>query len=135
MDSRAVPGHRPADDLLGFVRGDHPLAVLENLGVTVQTSHQLAATFPSGLPAVSPSLGDLATGILKVLPDAHAGRVWAFVVLASDVELPDPEQSDAADALLSAIWDLSVGDEPLTETLTLIQALADAPGTSTDFPG
>lgn len=120
---------RAKADLLGFVRGERTAEVLERLGARLKYEPTLRAEFPAGLPVVEVAPNDLATGFAKVLDDPVASRRWAFVVLASDVELAKVADRRTAEILLDALWTVSGGDEVSAEARAVIKACAaDQPG-------
>lgn len=98
-----------ADIILAVIRGEMPLGILPEVGIHLIVRED-ACELSSKPPAVvvTPSVSDLARGLLTYRPNRDELRTWAFFVLGnSDIDLEQVESHPQGDLLINALWDAS----------------------------
>jgi hypothetical protein len=98
--------------VIGFVRGDADPTELAQTGLLLELSESgLQLEEPPGVPVVTPSTSDVASGLLtRRARGREPLAVWARVLLAANfIDLRDLEDNPAGELLLEALWDAADG--------------------------
>lgn len=96
--------------ILGVIRGDVPLSALRKLGIEVHCENGSCRLTSEAMPSVvTPSVFDIASGLLKYAGRPKELSLWAFFVLAESggVDLAQIESHVHGDLLISTLWDAS----------------------------
>jgi hypothetical protein len=96
--------------ILAVIKGEMPLNALTNLGIEVVCEQGFCRLVSNRLPVIAtPSVLDVASGLLKYRARRNDLRLWAFFVLAESggVDLAEVESHPKGDLLIDALWDAS----------------------------
>ncbi len=113
--------------VIGFVRGDADPTELTRTGLQLELSGSgVQLEEPPGIPVVSPSASDVASGLLARW--AHGGEplaVWGRVLLAANfIDLKALEDHPEGGLLLDAVWDAAGGAEINERAIDVARRLA-----------
>ena len=101
-----------ANRMLAVVRGEVPWHALNTEGLDVRREGDGWSIPFVRIPALTPSIGDVAQGIKNLSSRPEELREWASFVLAAASldDLGSLENSPDGEDLLSALWDIAFGD-------------------------
>jgi hypothetical protein len=89
------------------VRGEVPVAALEDVGIHMTFTENSATVEPSPF-VVSPTVADIVQGLLTYQHDPTTLQRWAlFLIAASCVDFDRLEAHPDGDLVIGAIWDAS----------------------------
>jgi hypothetical protein len=114
--------------VLEFIRGDRDELDPAGMGITVVvTDASVALHEPAGVPSVTPTLADVATGLVVQYARSLDLQDWARLVLAAGfIDLSALESDDSGHVILEALWWASEGAPLPPETIRVIEAAASA---------
>jgi hypothetical protein len=115
-----------ASDVMAFVRGETDTDALRRAGIEVAISDSgLRLWEPPGMPVVTPSREDIASGLLANYALGTTLREWAAVMLAANlIDFVELEAIDD-DPLLEALWAAAAGDETPEDALDVARGLVE----------
>lgn len=128
------PVPRFSDVVLGVIRSELPVATLETVGIRLvlkEGHYELKSQ--GGLEVVTPSVLDLARGMLAHLAHPTELKPWAFFVLGESgaIDLEEVESHPQGELLISALWDASfegkISDDALRAAENLVETAAPEP--------
>lgn len=114
--------------VLAFVRGEVDSSDLAALGVSIRCSESgCVVDEPEGVPVVSPSVADVAQGIVVNWARSTGLRDWARAVLAANfIDLSALEDGAEGEQVLDALWDASAGGIELDAVVDRLRVLTVA---------
>jgi hypothetical protein len=112
-----------------FLRGEGSWEALESVGVTIDFPDESPRLSGMATVTVTASLEEIAMGFLTLKDRFQDLRVWATVVLHSDlIDLEERFETDPrADVLLGGIWDAAFGERPEPLVGSIARELAWSP--------
>jgi len=96
--------------VLGVIRGEIPLSALADIGIQVHFEEGSGKLTSEKIPVVvTPSVFDLASGLLAYRASPQEVKLWAFFLLAESgsVDMVKIESHPQGDLLINALWDAS----------------------------
>jgi hypothetical protein len=96
---------------MAFIRGERPWRDLEPLGLRIAFSDD-RCEIQGSTSVVTPTIKDLARGLLNHISDPVHLRQWAAVVLAGSefIDLKQIERDPQGELIIDALWEASAGD-------------------------
>jgi hypothetical protein len=102
-----IPGLSAEEVVRAVIRGELPVAALEDVGIHMTFTESSATAEPSPV-VVSPTVADIVQGLLIYQHDPIALQRWAlFLMAASCVDFDRLEAHPEGDLVIGAIWDAS----------------------------
>jgi hypothetical protein len=105
--------------ILAAIRGEIPISALADIGINVVCEAGSCKLESEMVPTVvTPTVLDIASGLLKYKSSTPELRLWSFFVLAESgsVDLAKVESDPQGDLLINALWDASQ-DGKLTDNI------------------
>lgn len=96
--------------ILAAIRGEIPISALADIGINVVREEGSCKLESEMVPTVvTPTVLDIASGLLKYKSSAPELRLWSFFVLAESgsVDLAKVESDPEGELLINALWDAS----------------------------
>ena len=130
-------GSEMAATILGIIRGEKPLELLPELGINIswkRDSNEL--TSERSRMVVTPTVFDVAFGILRYARNEDELKKWAFFILADSgsIDLKEVESHSKGELLIDALWNASSEGQVTDEVIELARKMVTSSGLEFDQP-